>query len=234
MLSPFAKKIITSLPEGLMVFLGKKITDGYIKKYANLKIEGYEEIKDIKGPILFICNHLSNADGLVLNNILKEDFDPYFIAGKKLSDDPITNIGTKMVKNIPISPNSADKEAMTKMVKTLKNGENILIFPEGTRSRTGAMIEGKKGILLLTRMTKATIIPIGMAGTDKLLPISKTGEMGTEKWQDADVEIKFGKPIVLDKKDKEEDKHDYDDRCMNTMMKGIANLLPESYRGVYK
>lgn len=234
MLSPFAKKIITSLPEGLMVFLGKKITDGYIKKHANLKIEGYEDIRHIEGPILFICNHLSNADGLVLNNILKKDFDPYFIAGKKLSDDPITNIGTKMVKNIPISPSSADKEAMTKMVKTLKNGENILIFPEGTRSRTGAMIEGKKGILLLTRMTKATIIPIGMAGTDKLLPISKTGDMGTEKWQDADVKIKFGKPIVLDKKGKEEDKHDYDNRCMNIMMKGIANLLPESYRGVYK
>ncbi|WP_297638093.1 lysophospholipid acyltransferase family protein [uncultured Clostridium sp.] len=234
MLSPFAKKIITNLPEGLMVFLGKKITDGYIKKYANLKVEGYEEIKNIQGPILFICNHLSNADGLVLNRLLKKDFDPYFIAGKKLSDDPITKIGTKMVKNIPISPNSADKEAMTKMVKTLKNGENILIFPEGTRSRTGAMIEGKKGILLLTRMTKATIVPIGMAGTDKLVPISKTGDMGAEKWQNADVEIKIGKPIVLEKKGKEEEKHAYDDRCMETMMRGIANLLPESYRGVYK
>ncbi|MGL4849758.1 MAG: lysophospholipid acyltransferase family protein [Clostridium sp.] len=234
MLSPFAKKIITNLPKGLTVFMGKKITDGYINKHANLKIEGYEDIKDIEGPILFICNHLSNSDGLVLNRILKKDFDPYFIAGKKLSDDPITNIGMEMVKNIPISPNSADKQAMTTMVKTLKNGENIMIFPEGTRSRTGAMIEGKKGILLLTRMSKATIIPIGMAGTDKLLPIADSKDMGSEKWYDADVTIKFGKPIVLPKKEKEDDKHEYDDRCMTLMMKGIANLLPESYRGVYK
>lgn len=49
-----------------------------------------------------------------------------------------------MVKNIAVKPNTADKEAITTMIKTVKNGENILIFPEGTRSRTGAMIEGKR------------------------------------------------------------------------------------------
>ena len=121
-----------------------------------------------------------------------------------------------------------------KVVKTLKNGENILIFPEGTRSRTGGMIEGKKGILLFARMSKAEIIPIGMAGTDKLLPISETGDMGSETWKNADVNINVGEKITFPLKGKDEDRHEYEDKCMEIIMRSIANLLPENYRGIYK
>ncbi|AOR24430.1 lysophospholipid acyltransferase family protein [Clostridium taeniosporum] len=234
MLSPTIAKILELLPESLFVKFGKMKVSGYIKKYANITLTGIENIDKVKKPRIFICNHLSNADGLVLDKILKEKSDPYFIAGAKLSDDIITRIGTKIVKNIPIKPNSADKDAITSIIKTLRSGEDVLIFPEGTRSRTGAMIEGKKGILLMARMSKAEIVPIGMCGTEKLLPISKTGDMGAEKWHKANVYINIGKNIELPKKNKDEDKHEYDDRCLHILMKSIANLLPEEYRGVYK
>lgn len=234
MLSPFVSKVISMLPEKLVVKVAKTAINRYLKKYANIKIEGFDKVENIEGAKIFICNHLSNSDGLVLNKVLKEKYDPYFIAGVKLSDDPITRLGTSVVKCINVKPNTADKEAITTMVKTVKGGENILIFPEGTRSRTGAMIEGKKGILLLARLTKAKIIPIGMSGTDKLLPINKSGDMGSEVWHDANVVIKFGNPVEIPKREKDEDKHEYDDKCMYIIMKSIANLLPEEYRGVYK
>ncbi len=234
MLSPTAAKIINMLPESFLVKMARRISNGYINKYGNIPVRGLENIDNVKNPRIFVCNHLSNSDGLVLNKILKEKSDPYFIAGIKLSNDPITNIGTKIVKNIAIKPNSADKEAITKVVKALKSGEDILIFPEGTRSRTGAMIEGKKGILLFARMAKAEIIPIGMSGTDKLLPISTDGNMGAEKWHRADVTINIGDKIQFPKREKDEDKHEYEDRCMDTLMRSIARLLPEHYRGVYK
>lgn len=234
MLSPLAIKLIKILPECLVVKFAQTIVKGYIRKNARLKIEGIEKIEKLEGPFLFICNHLSNADGLVLDYILKEKYDPFFVAGAKLSDDPITNLGTKIVKNIPVKPNTADKEAITAMVKTVKGGANLMMFPEGTRSRTGGMIEGKKGVLLIARLTKAKIIPIGMSGTDKLLPIDESGDMGSEKWNLADVNIKFGDPVVLLKREVDEEKHAYDERCLNTMMRSIAVLLPESYRGEYK
>jgi len=234
MLSPIAVKIIKALPEGFVIKISRKIVDRYIKKYANITVNGINNIDKAEKSIIFVCNHLSNADGLVLSKILKEKSDPYFIAGVKLSDNPITQLGTKIVKNIQIKPSSADKEAIMKVVKTLKNGENILIFPEGTRSRTGGMIEGKKGILLFARMSKAEIIPIGMAGTDKLLPISETGDMGSETWKNADVNINVGEKITFPLKGKDEDRHEYEDKCMEIIMRSIANLLPENYRGIYK
>jgi len=234
MLSPTLVKVINALPESVVVKITKIIVNKYFKKYANIKIEGFEKTENVEGPIIFICNHLSNADGLILDKILKEKFDPTFVAGIKLSNDPVTRLGTMMIKNVGIKPNSADKEAITKIVKLVRGGENLMIFPEGTRSRTGAMIEGKRGILLIARLTKATIIPIGMTGTEILLPINKDGDMGGERFNHADVNIKFGNPISLPTKEKDEDKHEYDDRCMEYIMKSIANVLPEKYRGVYK
>lgn len=234
MLSPTLVKVINALPESVVVKITNFFVNKYFKKYANIKIEGFEKAEKVEKPIIFICNHLSNADGLILNKVLKEKYDPTFVAGIKLSNDPVTRLGTMMVKNIGIKPNSADKEAITRIVKLVRGGENLMIFPEGTRSRTGAMIEAKKGILLIARLTKATIVPIGMTGTEILLPINDSGDMGGEKFNYADVNIKFGEPISLPAKEKEEDKHEYDERCMEYIMKSIANLLPEKYKGVYK
>lgn len=234
MLSPTVVKIMRMLPENLLVRLTKVAVNRYLKKYGNFDIQGLENIDKVDGAKIFIGNHLSNADGLVIDMLLREKYDPTFIAGAKLSDDPVTNLGTKLVKNISIKPNTADKEAITNMVKLVKSGESIVMFPEGTRSRTGAMIEAKKGVLLIARLTKAPIIPIGLWGTEKLLPINEGGSMADETWQHADVHVRIGEPITLPIKNVDEDKKEFENRTMDYIMKSISMLLPEDYRGVYK
>lgn len=233
MLSPIAVKIMRMMPETVLVKLTKMTVNGYLKKYANLDVKGLENIDKAKGAKIFIGNHLSNSDGLVIDKLLRKKYDPTFVAGAKLSDDPVTNLGTKLVKNIQIKPNTADKEAITNMVKLLKGGENMVMFPEGTRSRSGAMIEAKKGILLIARLTKAPIVPIAMWGTEKLLPINEGGSMADETWNNADVHVRIGEPITLPVKLKDEDKKDFEERSMKYIMNSIASLLPEEYRGVY-
>lgn len=233
-MQPWIAKFVTSLPDVIFQPIGRKIISDILRKNADIHIEGLDEVSKVTGPIIFIGNHLSNADGLVIDRVLKEKYDPHFVAGVKLSGEPMTNIGMRLTKTINITPNSADKEALKSIIQASKSGTNLVMFPEGTRSRTGEMIEGKKGINLIARLTKATVIPFGIHGTEIMMPISKSGNMGQETFNHAKVMVKFGKPIVLPKKDKEEDRRIYDDKVLETYMKGIANLLPESYRGVYK
>ena len=232
MISPGTSKFIGYLPKGLIRFLANKILYGYIDKFANITVTGKENLKNVKKPILFICNHLSNSDALILSRVFKEQ-DLTFVAGVKLNDNVLTNLGMNITKTINIKPNTADKEAISNIVSCLKAGNNMLIFPEGTRSRTGGMNEAKKGIVLIQRLSKANVIPVGLSGSDKLLPINDS-DMALESFQHAEVHVNIGKCIELEPKSKNEDRHTYDDKAMVFYMRNIAKLLPEEYRGVYK
>ncbi len=233
MISTTAAKIINVLPDKFVTYISKKVIDNYLKKYANTNIEGSENLKGIKTPTIFVCNHLSNSDGLVLGKALKE-VDPTFVAGVKLSNNAVTSIGVNVVKTTNIKPNTADKDGIKKIIMLVKQGESLLIFPEGTRSRVGSLIEANKGILLIARMTGAPIVPIGLYGTEKLLPINKEGDMSAETFNYADVYINIGKQFELPKIAIEQDKKEYEDFAIKYIMKKIAELLPENYRGVYK
>ncbi|MDF2988663.1 MAG: 1-acyl-sn-glycerol-3-phosphate acyltransferase [Eubacterium sp.] len=233
MISTTAAKIINILPDKFVAYISKKVIDQYLKKYANISIEGSENLKGIKTPTIFICNHLSNSDGLVLDKALKK-IDPTFVAGVKLSNNAVTSIVINVIKTTNIKPNTVDKDGLKKIIKLVKQGESLLIFPEGTRSRVGSLIEAKKGILLIARMTGAPIVPIGLYGTEKLLPINKEGDMSAETFNYAYVHINIGKQFELPKRAIEQNKNDYEDFATKYIMKKIAELLPENYRGVYK
>lgn len=233
MVSSTTAKIINMLPNKFVKYVSQRVVNKYLKKYATISIHGSENLKGIKTPTIFICNHLSNSDGLVLDKALKE-IDPTFVAGVKLSNNAITSIGVNIIKTTNITPNTVDKDGIKKIINLVKHGESILIFPEGTRSRVGSLIEAKKGILLIARMTGAPIIPIGLWGTEKLLPINRDGNMGTENFNYANVHINIGKQFDFPKKVTKQDKKEYEDFATRYIMQKIAELLPENYRGVYK
>jgi 1-acyl-sn-glycerol-3-phosphate acyltransferase len=222
---------VNLLPEPLIIKFVRFYVNLQIKKHARLDVKGLENLNcDFKRPYLFVCNHLSNSDGLVLNKVLEKE-NIIFIAGKKLESNSMTNLGFKIVRSIPILPNSPDKDAIKKVISAVKEGNSILIFPEGTRSRTAKMLEGKKGILLFAKLTNAPIVPIGIWGTEKFMPIKK--DMGKEVFYDADININIGEVFNLPKKSDDETKGNWEDNCLNHIMMRIAELLPKEYRGIY-
>lgn len=224
-------KLVNLLPEPLITKLVRFYVNLQMKKHVKLDVKGLENLNcDLKRPYLFVCNHLSNSDGLVLNKVLEKE-NIIFVAGKKLKSNSLTNLGFKTVRSISILPNSPDKDAIKKVISAVKEGNNILIFPEGTRSRTAKMLEGKKGILLFAKLTNAPIVPIGIWGTEKFMPIEK--DMGKEAFHDADINISIGEVFNLPKKSDDETKGDWEANCLNHIMVRIAELLPKEYRGFY-
>ncbi|GLC29224.1 lysophospholipid acyltransferase family protein [Clostridium omnivorum] len=233
MISPKMAKLISYMPDSFVKYMSKAVLNHIIKKYADINIYGGENLKSIKGPVIFICNHLSNSDALILNKVLEAQ-DVTFVAGVKLSENATTNLGINIIKTTPVRPNTADKEGIEKIIKIVKGGGNILLFPEGTRSRTGSMIQAKKGILLIAKVTKVPIVPIGIWGTEKLLPIAKDGDMASEKFSYSKIGVSIGDAMEIPKRLQGEDKVQYETRALNTMMKEIAKLIPEEYKGEYK
>lgn len=233
MISPKIAKLLDYLPESLVNVVARKIVNNIIKKYASLDVKGIENLNNIKKPVIFICNHLSNSDALILEKVLKNQ-DVTYVAGIKLTQNSTTNIGIKLVKTTVLKPNCADKEGLTKIINIVKAGGNIVIFPEGTRSRSATMIEGKKGILLIAKVTGAPIIPIGIYGTEILLPINDSDDMAAESFHHSKIGVTIGKQIQFPIKEQGEDKAVYEKRALTTLMKEISKLIPESYRGVYK
>ena len=232
MSSTWYTMLLKYLPDDVVNLICRKIVNRFLNKYADINIEGMENLKNLQKPVIFISNHLSNSDGLVLNKVLEAQ-DVTFVAGVKLSKNKFTDLGINVVKTIAIKPNSADKDAMSSIIKTVKAGNNILMFPEGTRSRTRSLMEARRGILLIQKLTKADIIPIGIYGSENLLPINDLG-MEKENFKHAKVNVKIGNIIKRLEKNENENKHEFEERSMTYIMKALAELLPEAYRGVYK
>ncbi|HBM75298.1 MAG TPA: 1-acyl-sn-glycerol-3-phosphate acyltransferase [Clostridiaceae bacterium] len=231
MISKEFARIISCLPKPIVKWFIEKLVDRYMS-HADITVVNKEALDRIKGPVIFISNHLSNSDGLVLDKVLGKD-KVWFLAGVKLAKNEITKLGLGIVKTVPINPNSPDRSAISAMVKLLKSGQSVCIFPEGTRSRSGSLIKGKKGILLIARMTNVPMVPIGIEGTEKLMPINDT-DMGGEKFYDAKVKVSIGKSFYLPERKENEDKKEYENRALYFAMRKIAVLLSPDYQGIYR
>lgn len=183
-------------------------------------------------PCLFICNHLSNADGFTLARAMRP-LEVYFLAGIKLQGTVMTRLGTEAVNTIFIRPNSSDIEPIKRAVETLKAGHSVLIFPEGSRSRTGALTRAKKGASLIARRAGVPIVPVALTGTEKFMPIDDR-DMGRELVRRAHLTVRFGGPFHLEELEAEaEGAEDPRQALTDAMMRRVAGLLPPEYRGVY-
>ncbi|NNB87365.1 1-acyl-sn-glycerol-3-phosphate acyltransferase [Corallococcus exiguus] len=222
--------LMSLLPYGLRRHVVRGLMHGVWGRLSHAKVYGLKDLPD--GPCLFICNHLSNADGFTLYRALRPR-RVVFLAGVKLHGTVMTRLAAETMDTIDITPNSPDIEALRRCVELLKGGQSVLIFPEGGRSRSGGLLEAKKGVGLIAKRAGVPIVPVALTGTEKLMPINDS-DMGGERLFHADVTVTFG-PVfrMADLEPEVSGASDARQALVDAMMRRVAALLPPQYQGVY-
>ena len=121
-----------------------------------------------------------------------------------------------------------DLKAIRKMIALMEEGKCLVIAPEGTRSLTGALNEGKPGVAYLAARSGFPVIPIAITGTADKVVLENL-----KRFRKSRITLTGGKPLIippLPNKDRDEALQRYTDEIMCQ----IAALLPEEKRGYYK
>ncbi|MDI9560884.1 MAG: lysophospholipid acyltransferase family protein [Pseudomonadota bacterium] len=155
-------------------------------------IEGIENI--VEPPYILMCNHQSTLDIFALLSSLRLPFK--WVAKKELFSVPFLGWALKSGRNISLDRENPREglKAMNEAVKKIKDGMNVVIFPEGTWSTNEELLPFKKGAFSLAVRTGVPIIPVGIIGTGRLQPDGCF--IPKEKGK---VYIKIGQPVCTTK-----------------------------------
>lgn len=142
--------------------IGKTLVFIVFKLLYRFKVEGHEHLDALphgKG-ILLCSNHISNFDPPMVGVATTRDVS--FMAKSELFETPILGPLVKRLHAFPVKRGSSDRQALKTAIEILNSGEILIMFPEGTRSKTGELKKGLAGVGFLALRTDAAIIPVAI------------------------------------------------------------------------
>lgn len=125
--------------------------------------------RELPERLVCISNHASNIDPFLLAHL---PWEMKFLAKSVLFRIPFVGWGIGIAGDIPLVRGSTTsiKRAMARAGRYIEGGMPVLIFPEGTRSRTGELLPFKDGAFRLAIEKQASLLPLAVAGTVNALP----------------------------------------------------------------
>jgi len=199
----------------------RAIVDILVNLFIRREYVGLENFPE--PPYIVAINHLSVFDTPVLLTVCPHTIRA--LTAAKHKRNPIYAPLLVIMGSIWVRRGEVDRRALREALDVLKQGGVLGLAPEGTRARgTYALQEGKTGTAYLATRADVPIVPVGLAGTerikDNLLRLRRTY-----------VRAVVGEPFRLPENGRVRGQtlHEYTD----LIMRRIAELLPEEYRGVY-
>ena len=192
---------------------------------AEVEITGKENVPE-KGAFVIATNHIGIID-IAMFHYVFDRFDLFIPVAEKWEKISWINFLGRHLNFLFVDRFNPDLKAMRKMIGLMEAGNSLVIAPEGTRSRTGALIEGKPGVAYLAARSGFPVVPVAITGTqDKVI----WGNV--KRFRKSKVTLTGGFPFTLPpipKENRDEALQGYTDEIMCQ----IAAILPERYRGVY-
>jgi 1-acyl-sn-glycerol-3-phosphate acyltransferase len=189
---------------------------------AHLDVAGREYIP-LSGPLIVAANHMHVLDLPVVFAVVPRRQTVF--AASKWRGKLAGWIMHVFADAIFVERGEPDRQAIAQALEVVKRGGALGVAPEGTRSRTGGLIEGKPGTVYLASRSGAPILPIVVWGQERAM----------RQWarlRRADIHVRIAPPISLPpgtEGARAAELASYTDALMLT----LARMLPPEYRGVY-
>jgi 1-acyl-sn-glycerol-3-phosphate acyltransferase len=195
------------------------------------KVEGLQHIPS-SGPVILASNHLAVMDSFFLPLVVRRRIT--FLA----KSEYFTGTGLKGWFNrwfytaagqVPIDRTNSEaaQAALETAEQVLGQGKLLGMYPEGTRSPDGRLYKGKTGLARLALQTKVPVIPVAMAGTDKVNP------PGTSRLRFGRVTVRFGKPMDFSRFDGLSGNHFIERAVIDEVMYELMGLSGQEYVDIY-
>ncbi len=201
-----------------------KIVKWLYRHLTKVVVENEDQMPK-EGACIVTLNHLSRVDFPALITISRYE-DIYCVAADSYRNYPVLGKFINDADMIWIDRTKADFAAMKRAMTVLKEGKVLTLAPEGTRSKTKSLLQGKEGVVLMASKSHAPIVSLSVIGSEKwmseLLHFRKPR-----------IILRFGPAYNLppiDPDNREESLRAATDEAMCH----IAAMLPEAYRGYYK
>jgi len=183
----------------------------FFKVFYGIEVSGLENIPK-EGGFIMAANHASYLDPPVIGAVSPRRVR--FMAREGLFKIPLFRTFIK-VFSFPVRRDRPHPSTIKEAVQRLQQGQLIVVFPEGSRSTDGSLLEAKRGLSVIAALSKTPVVPTFIKGTGKALPVGK------KILRPAKITVIFGTPLS---REKQETEKQFQERLTRDIIKEIENL----------
>jgi 1-acyl-sn-glycerol-3-phosphate acyltransferase len=197
----------------------------FFNTIAVVDVTGMENIP-AQGSYVAVSNHLGRLDPALVYYILPRK-DVYLMVAEKYQKYAFVRWLVKHLNGMFIDRYNADFRALRLMLERLQAGGVVALAPEGTRSRSVALIQAWPGASYLAAKAGVPVLPVAVTGTEDVVVKDRL-----RHFRRIQIHLRIGKPFMLPALTRQE-RDKILQQSTDEMMCQIAALLPPPYRGVY-